>query len=120
MRTEDIAKALAEILPKHIELSIEHNPHVGSYATLREFDSLAQFDWVSDEERDRAFEANDCWVATWNPNTPVGSCTSAASTLAALLKDLSFTSASESVLTPCAECECTGACIERGLCVREL
>lgn len=46
---------------------------------------LERADWVNDEEEQRAKETNSIWTIQWYPDTPVGFCCYAASSLGALL-----------------------------------
>lgn len=78
-------------LPRHIALSIEHNPQAIYYETVeREVADRDPGDdsWVSAEEKATAIETGELWECTWYPRTPVGSCTVRASTLDTLLAAL--------------------------------
>lgn len=77
-------------LPKHIELSIEHNPHAGNYETVAEHLDRGygeRFDFISVEERDAAIRTNELWVMQWYPSTPIGFKAIATATLEALLAE---------------------------------
>ena len=78
-------------LPRHINLTIEHNPHAISYMTVEQY--LAQglgadFDdtELTPPDRGIAIKHNELWVITWYPDTPVGQCVVAAATLARALE----------------------------------
>jgi hypothetical protein len=83
-----MTKSARLMLPKHAcELSITHNPHLNNYMSVAqaiEAEDHGFCDWVSPEERQLAIETNEAWVVQWYPNTPVGFCIIAASTLEAL------------------------------------
>lgn len=72
-------------------LTISFNEHSDSYLTAEKAVEYGDYDrvqWVSDEEKLRAIEANSVWMLQWYPDTPIGSHTIAASTLAACLDAL--------------------------------
>lgn len=75
-------------LPRHIAMTIEHNPHAVFYQKAGEYlgnmSCLPEF--ADDEDRRRCVESNDIWIATWYPRTPVGSYQVAASTLERLFE----------------------------------
>jgi len=79
--------------PKHIKLSLEHNPqnclymNVAQYVKDQEEGGLGKlpFDWVSDAERDAAIADNEIWILHWYPNTPIGFFCLAARSLDVLL-----------------------------------
>lgn len=84
MRAEDAdIEDLFKVLPKHICMNIQHNPHKGMYQTA--------LDWVLDRQaeghefwhhdRQQILDTDEIWTITWCPNTPVGSCFVAAATL---------------------------------------
>jgi hypothetical protein len=76
--------SLLKWIPSHkAEASIEHNRHLASYQKADEY--YNDYDWVSPEEKKKAIEANDVWVLTWYPETPVGFCHVAASSVEALI-----------------------------------
>lgn len=66
-------------LPKHINLTIEHNPHAANYQTAAE--------WLKRDGRgdpvdyDEMVRLNEVWLIQWYPNTPVGFNAVVASTL---------------------------------------
>lgn len=78
-------------LPRHVNLTIEHNPHVPQYQSAlewleehidRERSSGVTRDQVaSPEDRVAIIAANEVWMVTWSPTTPVGSCVVVAATL---------------------------------------
>ena len=77
--------------PKHeASLELTHNEHKACYRTVAQ--SIADDDhgyqddcWVSEEQKQKAIDTNDCWVLQWYPNTPVGFCILAAADLDVLL-----------------------------------
>lgn len=63
--------------PKHIELHLTHNQHVGYYETVAEAIEKGTHgyddeDWVSEEQKQKAIQMNECWTLQWYPSTPVG------------------------------------------------
>lgn len=77
------------IFPKHFALHLIHNEHKLSYASVA--DSIAMedhgyTDWVSEEQKTKALDTNECWYIQWYPETPVGFHTMAAADLDVLLK----------------------------------
>ena len=75
-------------LPEHeAGLSIEHNDHKNIYQSAEDYyEFLSSSEWVSLDEKKKAFETDSVWVLTWYPNTPVGFCQLAASSLEAIQK----------------------------------
>lgn len=78
--------------PKHITLSIEHNPHATNYETV-----LSHLEWIishggsdyvwkCEQDREEAVKTNDFWTIQWYPDTPVGFCHMAAPTIEKLLQ----------------------------------
>ena len=67
-------------LPEHeCELSLMHNQHKSCHQTVEQFwnerlnqGSVSVEDWVSVEQRDKAFATNEMWELQWYPNTPIG------------------------------------------------
>ncbi len=45
-----------------------------------------RFDFVSDEEREKALRDNSVWTLQWYPNTPVSFCMKSASSIGPLLR----------------------------------
>jgi hypothetical protein len=80
------------VLPAHkASLTIHHNNHLDYYVTVEQAIADEDFgycDWVSDEEKQKAIDTNEAWFIQWYPETPVGFCVMAASTLPALLAGL--------------------------------
>jgi hypothetical protein len=78
------------IFPKHeAALFLTHNEHKSYYKTvLQEIEDEAHGyrDWVSEEQKLKAIETNECWVLQWYPNTPIGFCLLAAADLDVLLE----------------------------------
>jgi hypothetical protein len=69
-----------QTLPKHINLTIEHQPHATNYESVAE--------WIGDcwntadlVDRETMLATGQVWVVHWYPQTPIGSHAVAASTL---------------------------------------
>lgn len=96
MTLDDLEKSLKGLLRgQYSSLLISFNETNGpNYQTVAEVEAERgkgwrdrhQFDWVSEEERQRAIAANSMWGIQWYPDTPVGFCAVAASSLAALIE----------------------------------
>lgn len=76
--------------PKHeASLHLTHNQHKAYYRTVAEAiddgDHGYVDDWVSEEQKQKAIETNECWTLQWYPATPVGFCMLAAADLDVLL-----------------------------------
>lgn len=75
--------------PKHnASMHITHNQHKAYYKTVKECvdkDDHGYRDWVSDEEKQKAIEADECWHLQYYPKTPVGFWNISASTFEALM-----------------------------------
>lgn len=74
---------------EHSHLSVSFNGHSSNYCTVAEAIENGLYDWTdwaSDDERERAIEMNRVWTVQWYPNTPVGFCAVAASSLGAALE----------------------------------
>lgn len=77
--------------PKHdASLHLTHNQHKAYYQTVSqcvEGDEHGYTDdcWISEEEKQKAIESDDCWSIQWYPNTPVGFCMLSAHSLEKLL-----------------------------------
>lgn len=78
------------IFPNHkASLHLVHNNHKDYYATVEESvskESHGYRDWISEEQKQKAIETNDCWYIQWYPDTPVGFCILAAADLDKLLE----------------------------------
>lgn len=77
--------------PRHEgSLMLEHNPNKDSYQTVGQYlehlGDQFQHQWKDEEAEQRAIEINELWTLDWCPDTPVGSCAVAASTLEELLE----------------------------------
>ncbi len=78
--------------PDHAaSLHLTHNQHKAYYLTVAQSIEGEDFGytddcWVSEEEKQKAIETNDCWTLQWYPNTPTGFNMLSASSLEALLK----------------------------------
>lgn len=76
------------VLPPHkASCHITHNQHLAYYETVQQMiegEPGAAECFVSDEERERAYQTNELWQVQWCPDTPVGSCIVYASSLEAL------------------------------------
>lgn len=65
-------------------LFLTHNEHRDYYETLEEWINGGlgkQFDWESDEAKQRAIKTDECWTLQWYPETPVSFHAVAAPTL---------------------------------------
>ncbi len=80
------AKLRGLLKGEHSSLILSFNDASGpKYSTVKEMDEDGGHgDWVSDEERDRAYAANSEWVLQWYPDTPIGFYAIRASSLSAL------------------------------------
>jgi beta-lactamase superfamily II metal-dependent hydrolase len=62
--------------PKHkASLHLTHNDHLGNYQTVAEaikYDNCGYDEWVSEEQKQKAIDTNDCWTLHWYPDTPIG------------------------------------------------
>lgn len=78
--------------PVHkVSLHLTHNQHKGYYLTVAE--SIADHDhgytiecWVSEEQRQKAIDTDECWTLQWYPDTPIGFCILSAADLDVLLR----------------------------------
>ena len=78
-------------LPRHkASLHMTHNEHKLYYQTVAS--SIARGDhgytdncWVSQEQKQKAIDTDECWTLQWYPDTPVGFCILSAADLDALL-----------------------------------
>ena len=61
-------------LPRHIAMTIEHNPHVIFYQRVEEWlGNLSVEPEFMRAGRQECIDTQELWVATWYPDTPVGS-----------------------------------------------
>lgn len=70
-------------LPKHISLTIEHNPHRADYMAVETWmDYVTQSamaggfsvdETIRPEDRSEILRTQEIWVVSWYPQTPVGS-----------------------------------------------
>ena len=75
-------------LPEHkCGLYLEHNIHKNYYQKPEEYmkDHMENYEWESDETRQRAIDTDSIWTLQWYPDTPIGFCAVAAPTLEELL-----------------------------------
>jgi hypothetical protein len=77
--------------PKHkASMHLMHNEHLSYYRTVKESiedeDHGYKDDWVSEEQKQKAIETNECWILQWYPETPVGFCILAAADLDVLIE----------------------------------
>lgn len=76
--------------PKHeASLHLTHNQHKSYYLTVQQMIDDKDFgyaEWVSEEQKQKAIDINECWYIQWYPNTPVGFCILAAADLNILLE----------------------------------
>ena len=72
-------------LPRHINLTIEHQPHAMNYQTVAEW-LLDRFGSakgcsIRDADRDEMLRTGEVWQVHWYPDTPIGFHSVAAATL---------------------------------------
>lgn len=67
-------------LPKHISLTIAHNPHAVYYESVEDYLARDHVD-VSPEDRAEMVRTGEVWEIHWYPDTPIGFCCIAAATL---------------------------------------
>jgi len=78
--------------PKHEGgLILTHNDHKSCYRTVKKAidyndPGYRDSDWVSEEQKQKAIETNDCWTLQWYPNTPISFNILSAADLEVLLK----------------------------------
>ncbi len=76
--------------PEHkASLHLTHNEHKSVYITVAkaiEQQDHGYRDWVSEGQKQKAIETNDCWYLQWYPETPVSFYILAAADLDVLLK----------------------------------
>jgi hypothetical protein len=68
-------------LPRHIHLSIEHQPHAVNYQTVEEWLARDFGGDIAEADRAQMIATGEVWVIQWYPDTPVGFCVVAAATL---------------------------------------
>ncbi len=75
--------------PEHKpSLHLTHNEHLSYYMTVQQcidHKDHGYRDWVSEEQKQKAIETNECWTLQWYPKTPVGFCLMSAADLDVLL-----------------------------------
>lgn len=85
-----LEKLLRSLLKgKFSHLYLTFNDHASNYCSVNAAISDGMYDhadWVSEEEKARAIAAESVWVIQWYPNTLVGFCAWAASSLSACLE----------------------------------
>lgn len=77
--------------PHKASLTLTHNGHLDVYATVAdeirdEGHGYRDEDWVSEEQKQKAIDTNECWTLQWYPETPVGFNLASASDLDVLLE----------------------------------
>lgn len=80
--------------PRHeASLHLTHNEHKSYYQTVQRSIDDGDYgdDWVSEEQKQKAIEINECWRLQWYPDTPVGFCVLLAADLDVLLEAASQT-----------------------------
>lgn len=70
--------------PKHLTLTLNHNEHLNYYSTVAEEYRNAL--WVSEEQKKKATDTNECWSIQIYPDTPIGFYYVAAADLDVLLE----------------------------------
>lgn len=83
-------------LPKHICMTLCHNPHHGDYTPLEtwlenyllsaEAGGVPRDEAIAPEDLAAVRAAGEVWELSWCPDTPVGSCSVVAATLARCLE----------------------------------
>ena len=80
-------------LPKHINLTFEHNPHAIDCETAEQHFDYHQaskenyrYEFISDDDRKKCVKQNDVWACQWYPHTSVGFNCVAASSFELLLE----------------------------------
>lgn len=56
--------------PKHLTLTIEHNPHKNFYQTSQEW--FDQYECCDEKDREEFSKLDDFWMMRWYPSTPIG------------------------------------------------
>ena len=76
------------MFPRHLTLTLEHNPHKSVHQPLAEYlaDHEHDVQFETPAERDRALAEDSLWVLQWYPDTPVGFLTVAAADPLSLFK----------------------------------
>lgn len=78
--------------PDHkCSLILTHNGHLDYYMSVADAIQDGNFgckdeDWISEEQKQKAIDTNDCWTLQWYPHTPVGFNLMSAADLDLLLK----------------------------------
>ena len=73
--------------PNHkCELILRHNTNTGNYETVKELIIHTDYDWQSEEHKQRAVDTNEIWELQWYPETPIGFYLIAAPTLNELIE----------------------------------
>jgi hypothetical protein len=82
--------------PKHLCLSLRHNPHRGVYVSLEtwlenylgaaEANGTPRDETILPEDLAEIRRTGEVWELSWCPSTPVGSCTAVAATLERVLE----------------------------------
>ena len=63
--------------PRHeCSLSLTHNQHKDYYMTVAQAvderdHGYGSGTWISEEQKQKAIETNECWTLQWYPQTPV-------------------------------------------------
>jgi len=79
-------------LPRHISLTIQHNPHRGVYVPIDKWiedyllSATSGTGFTADEviapaDHAAILATGEVWIISWCPDTPVGSCCVVAATL---------------------------------------
>jgi hypothetical protein len=75
--------------PHKCDLILTHNQHKSYYRTviqLIEEEYHGYTDWVSEAQKQKAIETDECWTLQWYPETPIGFRILAAADLDVLLE----------------------------------
>lgn len=92
MSDQSSREPMSTIFPSHkASLTLTHNQHKDYYLTVAK--SVEDGDhgytddcWVSEEQKQKAIETDECWTLQWYPETPIGFCLLSAADLDVLLE----------------------------------
>ena len=76
----------ATMFPRHLTLTLEHNPHKSVCQPLDEYLANNDVTFETAAERDTALAEDSLWVLQWYPDTPVGFLAVAAADPVTLIK----------------------------------
>lgn len=84
----DLPFRMLDLPPHKGSLTIEHNPHKDLYQAIREYieDNDIAPDFENPEAMEFAINTDSLWIMRWYPDTPVGFCRVAASSLEGVVR----------------------------------